>query len=114
MRCKSGERCYKMKVQIELFTHYCCACGVVFAIPEKLDDFRRIDGKKIRCPNGHKQFYQGRDKKSEDLQVRCDKYAEDNQRLKDELAKAKQALEHAEARQAQPKRGRPRKVPTAK
>lgn len=41
----------------------CCRCGIHFGLPEDFNDARRNDGRRFRCPNGHKLSYP---KKGED------------------------------------------------
>jgi septal ring factor EnvC (AmiA/AmiB activator) len=42
-----------------LYAQTCCNCGVLFAIPELMDDQRRRDHQNFWCPNGHSQHYTG-------------------------------------------------------
>jgi hypothetical protein len=42
---------------VEVTTTTCCACGVVFGLPDYLDKARRADGAAFFCPNGHSLSY---------------------------------------------------------
>lgn len=44
-------------VSDRLYAMNCSACGVLFAIPDKMDNARRDDGATFYCPNGHGQCY---------------------------------------------------------
>lgn len=62
----------------------CANCGVLFAAPEMLLDKRREDGDSFYCPNGHSLVYDS-----------------ENERLRKELARAKDQLATERARSAQ-------------
>lgn len=51
-----------IKVDVNLVTETCCACGVVFAMAEEFyDECQRAKrDKSFYCPNGHSQFYTGK------------------------------------------------------
>jgi septal ring factor EnvC (AmiA/AmiB activator) len=40
-----------------LYIETCCACGVLFAMPEDFNDRLRETGTTFYCPNGHRQSY---------------------------------------------------------
>lgn len=40
-----------------LVDEVCCACGVLFAMPEKLLEMHKTHGTQFFCPNGHSQHY---------------------------------------------------------
>ena len=68
-----------------LATETCCNCGMVFAMPEDYQKRRRDDRKIFFCPSGHQQHYTG---------------ATEAERLKQELERARQMRDAAEARAA--------------
>ena len=43
--------------QVDLNATDCIDCGVVFAMPDDLEQRRRQDGKTFYCPNGHTMVY---------------------------------------------------------
>jgi hypothetical protein len=48
---------YKLNETITLVTQSCYKCGVVFAMPEQLQNTCERDGDTFYCPNGHGQVY---------------------------------------------------------
>jgi hypothetical protein len=72
-------------VSVNLVTETCCVstCGILFAVPEDWQRQRRRDHTNFYCPNGHHQAYQAKTKEEQ---------------LRDELAKAKQALDYQRQR----------------
>ena len=38
-------------------TEECCACGIIFQVPEEFSENRQADGRDFYCPNGHVQHY---------------------------------------------------------
>lgn len=42
-----------------LYAQTCVSCGVLFAMPQAMDDQRQKDRKSFYCPNGHSQHYMG-------------------------------------------------------
>ncbi len=48
-----------MDITVDLTAMDCANCGVVFALPTKLDKQRRDDGGSIYCPSGHSMSYAG-------------------------------------------------------
>lgn len=43
--------------ELKLITQECCNCGIIFAMPERLNDKYRASGGIFYCPNGHGQGY---------------------------------------------------------
>lgn len=48
-----------MDIAVDLTAMDCAACGVVFALPTKLNSQRQGDGADIYCPTGHVMSYAG-------------------------------------------------------
>lgn len=42
---------------VTLMTEECCACGVIFAMPDSLQRKLRASSEWFFCPNGHRQHY---------------------------------------------------------
>lgn len=59
----------------------CCTCGVVFALPDGVEEARREDGKSFFCLNGHEQVFR----------------PSENTKLKKRITTLKQQLEHTGA-----------------
>ncbi|KKL60252.1 hypothetical protein LCGC14_2207210 [marine sediment metagenome] len=57
---------FNISTKIKLVTTDCANCGVVFAIPDRLDDKFREYGSTFYCPNGHTLTYG----KSESMKLR--------------------------------------------
>lgn len=54
-------RGYLINVNLELVTEECCNCGVLFGIPNTMQDLlREKPGTTFYCPNGHPQHYTGK------------------------------------------------------
>jgi len=47
----------KFEISDTLFISNCCTCGVVYGLPDKLDDSLRRNGGTFYCPNGHQMSY---------------------------------------------------------
>lgn len=52
-----GATVYALNEFVRLETHTCGACGVTFAMPERLVEARQSDGKAFYCPNGHARVF---------------------------------------------------------
>lgn len=65
-----------------------CTCGVLFAVPEKLLDARRFDGKSFHCPNGHSLVFKDSDR---------EKITRERDRLRDQTARLTANLDQTEA-----------------
>ena len=54
----------KISGYTQLVTETCCSCGVMFAMPEALQERalrdRGSNGRQFYCPNGHGQHYTGK------------------------------------------------------
>ena len=83
---------YAIQKQLVLETAECCACGVVFAMPDYMMKARRNDGGAFFCPNGHSQHYT----KSEVQRLR--EKLEDQTRAATKMAEKALAAEEAEQR----------------
>ena len=83
--------------RVEMVTHVCVSCGVAFSMPKSLNDWRQVSGKKIFCPNGHKQRYVSEKKRLRRKTIQAKKLAEDNARLQQQLTQLMQEREHQEA-----------------
>ena len=46
------------KTQTVFAVEECCACAILFAVPEKWQENKRGNHKTFYCPNGHAQSYQ--------------------------------------------------------
>lgn len=66
----------------QLCTVNCASCGVLFALPEEMNDQRRRDGEAFHCPSGHRNVYNPNDETA---------------RLKRQLAQTQTDLERQEA-----------------
>jgi len=75
----------RVEREIDLEVTDCCNCGTYFAMPRRLYNARRQDGRTFYCPNGHPMVFS---------QSEVD-------RLKGELAKAARNLELSETRRRQ-------------
>lgn len=52
---------FTYKTETTMYGLDCAQCGVVFAIPEELEQRWRADGKVFHCPNGHAQVFRETD-----------------------------------------------------
>jgi len=50
-------RLLEISTTVTLVTEECCACGVVFAMPQQVNERLRTKGGTFYCPNGHSQVY---------------------------------------------------------
>lgn len=72
-----GNRGWTLNHGITLVTEECCTCGIVFGMPKDFEQQCRTHpgvgtGKAFHCPNGHKQWYTGKnlEQKLKDAEVR--------------------------------------------
>ena len=62
---------FELNEDLDFSTVECCSCGVMFAMPQVLNESRLKDKNAFFCPNGHSQVYTGKtqaEKKVEELQ----------------------------------------------
>jgi hypothetical protein len=95
----------KYTVVAKMYTHSCCNCGVLFAIPDDLDARLRINRERFYCPHGHGQSYT----KSK-LEMERDLLAKQLERE----AKRRQAWEREATLEAQRRRAAERRTAAAK
>ncbi|MBA7498908.1 hypothetical protein ES704_01647 [subsurface metagenome] len=50
-------RLLEISTTVKLVTEVCCACGIVFAMPQEVNERLRTKGGTFYCPNGHSQVY---------------------------------------------------------
>lgn len=50
-------RLLEISTTVKLVTEECCACGILFAMPEEVNKRLRTKGGTFYCPNGHSQVY---------------------------------------------------------
>ncbi len=50
-------RLLEISTTVKLVTEECCACGILFAMPQQVNERLRTKGGTYYCPNGHPQFY---------------------------------------------------------
>ena len=50
-------RLLEISTTVKLVTEECCACGIVFAMPQEVNERLRTKGGTFYCPNGHSQVY---------------------------------------------------------
>jgi len=50
-------RLLEISTTLKLVTEECCACGIVFAMPQQVNERLRTKGGTFYCPNGHSQVY---------------------------------------------------------
>lgn len=50
-------RLLEISTTVKLVTEECCACGIVFAMPQQANERLRTKGGTFYCPNGHSQVY---------------------------------------------------------
>lgn len=50
-------RLLEISTTVKLVTEECCACGILFAMPQQVNERLRTKGGAFYCPNGHSQFY---------------------------------------------------------
>ena len=50
-------RLLEISTTVKLVTEECCACGIVFAMPQQVNERLRTKGGTFYCPNGHSQVY---------------------------------------------------------
>ena len=50
-------RLLEISTSVKLVTEECCACGIVFAMPQQVNERLRTKGGTFYCPNGHSQVY---------------------------------------------------------
>ena len=48
---------YKIDIHTEFTSLHCCNCHIPFAVPEKIRQRWKNEGKTFYCPNGHPQSY---------------------------------------------------------
>jgi len=69
-------------IRTTLSSFTCCNCGMLFAMPELIEERRRADHAMFYCPAGHPQHFPGKT---------------DLEKAREELAKEKQRRDQAEA-----------------
>lgn len=79
---------YHFVVNNWLSTETCCNCGMLFAMPKKIQERLRNDGKTFYCPAGHQQHYVG--------PTAADKLREENERQRQMLEAAQSRASTAE------------------
>lgn len=50
-------RLIEISTKVTLVTEECCICGIVFAMPQQVNERLRTKGGTFYCPNGHSQVY---------------------------------------------------------
>lgn len=50
-------RLLEISTTVKLVTEECCACGILFAMPQQVNERLRTKGGTFYCPNGHLQVY---------------------------------------------------------
>ena len=50
-------RLLEISTTVKLVTEVCAACGIVFAMPQEVNERLRTKGGAFYCPNGHSQVY---------------------------------------------------------
>ena len=87
-----------LNIKIEMVELSCTQCGVVFMVPKQWYEQSLLDkGRRHYCPNGHRQKFQAWRGVYEAEEAKFRKASEDNQRLRNELARAKMETERLEA-----------------
>jgi hypothetical protein len=89
---------YAIEHRLTLGTVTCCACGMVFAMPESLIARRKSDGKSFYCPSGHVQaFVQSEaqrlralldqaNRRNTELAAECTRVTREKQRIEQRIA----------------------------
>lgn len=84
-------RLLTLNTGVQLRTESCCACGILFAMPEaRYEEARRRrgpNGAVFCCPNGHRQWYTG-DNAEEALRRERDRLAQQVAERDDDLRRA--------------------------
>jgi len=52
-----SSRLLEISTTAKLVTEECCACGILFAMPQQVNERLRTKGGTFYCPNGHSQVY---------------------------------------------------------
>jgi len=52
-----SSRLLEISTTVKLVTEECCACGILFAMPQQVNERLRTKGGTFYCPNGHSQVY---------------------------------------------------------
>ena len=76
-------RLLEISTSIKLVTEECCACGIVFAMPQQVNERLRTKGGTFYCPNGHSQVYTEPD--IEILKKKLRAYENQNAQLENQL-----------------------------
>jgi len=50
-------RLLEISTTVKLVTEECCNCGILFAMPQQVNERLRTKGGTFYCPNGHPQVY---------------------------------------------------------
>ena len=50
-------RLLEISTSVKLVTEECCTCGILFAMPQEVNERLRTKGGTFYCPNGHPQVY---------------------------------------------------------
>lgn len=50
-------RLLEISTTVKLVTEECCTCGILFAMPQQVNERLRTKGGTFYCPNGHSQVY---------------------------------------------------------
>jgi len=50
-------RLLEISTSVKLVTEECCTCGILFAMPQEVNERLRTKGGTFYCPNGHPQAY---------------------------------------------------------
>lgn len=65
---------YALRQDVQLETHECGECGIVFAAPRAFWDERRRTGKGWSCPNGHSRIFTETDVQKLQKQLDAEKH----------------------------------------
>lgn len=97
---------YTISENVALATISCSACGILYAFPESLMQYKRDNGGDFHCPNGHSQIFskptctrlrEELDTKQRELTAaRCETLAEKNGRAaaEKEMARHKKRMKN--------------------
>jgi hypothetical protein len=91
----------EFSLNVDLKTLSCFTCGIVFAIPKEYRDNRYNDGATFYCPNRHNLAYPKRDNNGESSEERAERLHNENDDLKNRVAKLTSELDQAEAHLAE-------------
>src|SRR4051812_17272994 len=100
-----------LRVEHVLTVTSCIVCGVQFALPADLVEYRQEHGGYYHCPNGHQQGWEGKEKDEEGEEWKHKGESDATREARREIARKIHEQDQAEAKAAEQAASAPPIVP---